>query len=120
MDDDKVRELLDRYRPVGARGGLRERALAGAVNAPRTWPWAAAAAALLAVTLGLHVATNRAIARVAAPADANSVEELAAAMGGGEEAERAARLVAAERAFRIRLTGGDADNRTEDELNGVN
>ena len=59
MDEEKIRELLDRYRLVGPPADLRARALAPVTRALRVWPWAAAAAALLAATVGLHVASNR-------------------------------------------------------------
>jgi hypothetical protein len=120
MDEDRVRELLDRYRPVGAPAGLRHRALIGTGNTPRTWPWAVAAAALLAASAGLHLATNRTLARVATPVDGISVDALAATMGGDEDARRAARLIVAEREFRAGMTGPHLAVRTPEELNGVN
>jgi hypothetical protein len=120
MDDDEVRELLGRYRPAGPPAALRARALASPVPAARTWPWAAAAVALLAATVGFHAAANRAIATVAEPADPLSMEALADLMGGTEEARRAAALIVEEQRFREWLSGKDAMTRTmEDELNRV-
>lgn len=58
MTNDPVEDLLRRYRPVSPPPGLRARI----VEAPapkRVWPWAAAAAALLAVTIGMHLMTAR-------------------------------------------------------------
>ena len=122
MDDDKVRALLDRYQPVGPAGELRERALAGAVRAPRTWPWAAAAAALLAATVGLHAATNRELARVVLPSTHDPIEALTAAIGEGEVARQAARLIVAEQEFTAWLAGrADAPAGTiEEELSDAN
>lgn len=120
MDDDKVRELLGRYRAAGPPAELRERALNAAANVPRAWPWAAAAAALLAVTLGLHTAADRSIASVAVPTASVSVDALTEAMGGTDEARRAAELIVEEEKFREWLSGSDAVMRTiEDELNRV-
>lgn len=120
MDDGKVRELLGRYRPVGPPDELRERALAASPT-QRTWPWAVAAAALLGVTLGVHAASNRALATVAKPADPFAADGLAAAMGGTEEARRAAELIIQEQRFRDWLAGPGAMTRTiEDELRRVN
>ena len=120
MDDDKVWELIGRYRPVGPPDALRARALASPVPAARTWPWAAAAAALLAATVGFHTAANRAIAAVAEPADPLSMEALADLMGGTEEARRAAELIIQEQRFREWLAKPDAMTRPiEDELNRV-
>lgn len=120
MDDDKVRELLGRYRPAGPPAVLRARVLATPVLAARTWPWAAAAAALLAATVGFHAAANRAIATVAEPAETLSVEALAALMGGTDEARRASALIVEEQRIREWLSG--SDTRTwimEDEPNRV-
>jgi len=120
MDDEKVHELLGRYRPVRPPAGLRARALADPMRVPRSWPWAAAAAALLAATVGLHVAANRAIGRIAPPAAMAAEEALAAAMGGDDEAREAAQLIAGEKTFRAWLSGVDDQAWTiEDELNAV-
>jgi hypothetical protein len=53
---DPIEDALRRYRPSGPPASLRDRVLVPPVG--RTWPWAAAAAALLAVTLGLQAATG--------------------------------------------------------------
>lgn len=119
MDDGKVRELLGRYRPVGPPDELRERALAASPT-QRTWPWAAAAAALLGVTLGVHAASNRAIANVVQLAPPLSVDALTAAMGGTENARMAAEMIVEEQRYREWLAGPAAITRTvEDELNRV-
>ena len=120
MDDERVRDLLGRYHPTGPPADLRERALTVSSKPPRTWPWAAAAAALLAATVGFHAAANRAIATVAERADPLSVEALAALMGGTEEARRASALIVEEQRIREWLSGPDTMTWTmEDEPNRV-
>jgi hypothetical protein len=121
MDDSKVRELVGRYRPVEPSSDLRERALSVAAKSSRTWPWAAAAAVLFAVAFGLHAAADRSIASVAMPVAPVSVDELTEAMGGTDEARRAAELIVEERKFREWPSGPDTMTRTiENELNRVN
>jgi hypothetical protein len=118
MGEDKVRELFGRYQPVGPLPDLRERALRASTHPLRTWPWAAAAAALLAAAIGLQVATSRLLARVAAPAVSLSVDALAAAMGGDEAARAVARLIVEEQMFRVRMTRAHVGEQTvEDALN---
>ena len=59
MDDRDVEALLARYRPADpdpefeSRLSFRLKAEA-TESSGRTWPWAVAAAALLAITIGLH------------------------------------------------------------------
>jgi hypothetical protein len=118
MDDDKVRELLGRYRPIGPRSDLRERLL-GSMDESPIWPWAAAAAALVAATLGLHIATNRAIQRVAVPERPDSVDALAAAMGGDEDARRAARLIVTEQSILDAWSRRDVNAELEELMNAT-
>jgi len=59
MTDDDLEELLRRYQPSGPPPSLRARIVRGATDRGRTWPWAAAAAALLATTVALHGARAR-------------------------------------------------------------
>jgi hypothetical protein len=59
MDDSELEEVLGRYRPRRPSSGLRQVALAGASRGGRVWPWAVAAAALLAMTIGLSSAADR-------------------------------------------------------------
>jgi hypothetical protein len=121
MDDDKVRELLARFRPAGPPVELRERVLGTAATPSSAWPWAAAAAALFAVTLGLHATADRSIASVAMPIAPDSVDALTEAMGGTDEARRAAELIVEEQRFREWLSPPNAITPTiEDELNRVN
>jgi hypothetical protein len=118
MDDDKVRELLGRYRPAGPPAELRERALTITAKPLRTWPWAAAAAVLLTTALGLHAATNRALSRVAEPAAPPSVDALADALGADEDAQRAARLIVMERLLRNVPGQRGVNNELEELING--
>lgn len=58
MNDDDLERLLRGYRPAAPRAALRERVMDAGPAPGRTWPWAAAAAALLAATIGLHHAAG--------------------------------------------------------------
>jgi hypothetical protein len=73
--------------PAGPSAELRARVLS-ARPPGRVWPWAAAAAAMLAVTLGLQAATvrtSREIAQRMGPAESEtSLTELRAIAGGDE------------------------------------
>jgi hypothetical protein len=81
MDDREIEALLRRYRPV-------ERA----PRAPRVWPWAAAAAALLAIVVGLHAGAIVAAPdeRIDARSSQDGVSTLAAQFGGDARARRLA------------------------------
>jgi hypothetical protein len=74
MRDDEIEALLGKYRPIARTSSLKEPYPA------RTWPWAVAAAALLALTVGLH-ATAVASAPPA-PVDEARVSMLAEQFGG--------------------------------------
>ena len=104
MHESDVEQLLRRYQPAGPPPELETRIFAPA-RPLRTWPWATAAAALLALTAGLHVATNR-LADRAVPAAAETrptVDDLTAAFGGGDEARRVAELILLEQQARAEL-----------------
>ncbi len=58
MDDRDLEELLRRYKPGGPPPELRARIVSTSL-VRRTWPWAAAAAALLALTIGVHASAGR-------------------------------------------------------------
>jgi len=54
--DSDLESRLRRYRPAGPAPDLRERVLTRSPQVRRTWPWAVAAAALLAIAVGFGVA----------------------------------------------------------------
>lgn len=56
MTDPELEDLLRQYRPAAPSPELRAHVVAALPAVHRTWPWAAAAAALLAATLGLQAA----------------------------------------------------------------
>jgi hypothetical protein len=97
MDDFKIEDALRRYHPSGPPPDLRRRALAP--PAQRVWPWAAAAAALCLLIVGIDKATDAVVARAgimpAPDPDALAAESLAEALGSGSEARAVADLVIA-------------------------
>lgn len=94
MNDRQISEMLTRYRPVEPDEGVRARVLAQRPPVGRVWPWAAAAAALLAATIGLHTATSRRIATYnPEQAGADAVDSLTAALGGDRTARRMAEWI---------------------------
>jgi hypothetical protein len=58
MTDPEIEDLLRRYRPAGPPPDLRGRVMTEAAPVGRTWPWAAAAAVLLATVVGLNLAAE--------------------------------------------------------------
>ena len=99
MNDDRdVESLLRRYRPAEPPTGLRARVVEGAAERRRAWPWIAAAAALLALTVGLHMSTARVGHRMRPAEDfderAAAIVELERALGDGDAArERVAQVM---------------------------
>lgn len=58
MEDDDILSSVRRYRPVGPPPRLRSRVVQ--VKSPaRTWPWAVAAAALLALSIALNTGARK-------------------------------------------------------------
>jgi hypothetical protein len=95
MHDRDVERLLRRYRPADPAQSLDERiaGLAGAPTRrePRAWPWAAAAAALLAITVGLHASVRSPANEPSTdPGFTEDVSSLAAEFGGAPAAHRLA------------------------------
>jgi hypothetical protein len=108
-----VETLLRRYRPADPQPELRGRILADH-PAARAWPWAAATAALLALTVTLRTGAGVQIERAYAPpvdTTAAAIEELTRWLGGTAEARAIAEAAAfQERVREARLglaPGGD-------------
>ena len=102
-EDDELESLLRRYEPAGPPASLRSRVIAASVRGPRTWPWAVAAAALVASTVWLHDTTERTVnAQTMDSAVTPAVNVLADLMGGGDEARLTAqRIIAMDEAARL-------------------
>jgi hypothetical protein len=95
-DEPKLEEFLARVRVAGPAAGLRSRILSGA-HESRVWPWAAAAAALLGVSLTLHGALDRHAAVVLEAPDLPSidarVERISNLLGAGDGSRRLATFI---------------------------
>jgi hypothetical protein len=104
---DPIEGALRRYRPSGPPATLRERVLAQDVPA-RVWPWAAAAAALLAVTLGAGGDAARIWTGLPAPPDALIGEFERRALGEAGVDDFTLRLIADERLRAAREHAPDA------------
>ena len=94
MQDHDIESALRRYRPVGPPAGLHAR-----LAAPRrVWPWAAAAAALLAVTLGARAGIDSLASQVPTVPDPTelAVEDLTRLLGGDAPARQMAELIIVE------------------------
>jgi hypothetical protein len=100
-DDELLREL-NRYRPVGPPPRLRDRVLQMKQPA-RTWPWAVAAAALLALSVALNAGARRieADTSVLLPASERAPDPF-------DEVPAGLRAMAEREAFFTRLEQGDA------------
>ena len=106
MNDDDIERLLARARPIGPSGELRARIFARR-PAGRVWPWAAAAAAMLALSTLLQsgaTAAREGVRAAAADRSSDAESELIAVLretGGLSEAE--ARLVAMTQQMEMRI-----------------
>jgi hypothetical protein len=103
---DPIEGALRRYRPSGPPAALRDRVLAPPVG--RTWPWAAAAAALLAVTLGAGGDAARIWNGLPAPPDALLGEFERRALGEAGVDDFTLQLIADERLRAAREHAPDA------------
>ena len=81
--DTEIEELLSRYRPAEPRSDLWDQisTFPHSQMSKSTWPWAVAAAALLAVSIGLHAAVAPA-PETSVVVDATRVQAIADELGG--------------------------------------
>lgn len=97
MDDREFDGLLRRYRPTGPPPDLERRVIKAAdpqiTRSPASWPWAIAAAVLLAVTVGLHGAVASPPGEVLV-ADPGRVRLLAHELGTSPESQELAQWLA--------------------------
>ena len=62
-EDEELEHVLRRYEPVGPPASLRMRVLGGQTSVRRAWPWVAAAAALLVLSVWLGSSAQRVMLR---------------------------------------------------------
>jgi hypothetical protein len=109
--DPEIEELLSRYRPAGPRSDLWDEISTfphfHISKSSRTWPWEIAAAALLALTIGLQAFSSRSLPDED-HLDERRVEVIADDLGGPANRPIAEWIVReetrAERAARINKT----------------
>lgn len=80
MKDEEIEALLQRYRPVTRLPAYQ------IARFPRTWPWAVAAAALFAITVGLHAAVPPA-PDTSPVVDPQRVQAIAEELGGTSQSQ---------------------------------
>jgi hypothetical protein len=120
MQDPEIESLLRRYRPREPSDALFDR-ITRSPNHPttrseRTWPWAIAAAALLALTVGLHGAASLRITPEQPLVDPVRVQAVVDDLGGPQNRALAEWIVQqearADREARLaRASEGDGWNR---------
>jgi hypothetical protein len=109
--DGDIKELLSRYRPAGPRGDLWAEIStfphSQISKSERTWPWAVAAAALLAVSVGLPAAVLPP-PETSSLVDAARVQAIVDQLGGSPENRIMAEWIARREAMleRERLVSG--------------
>jgi len=108
VDDDRIERLLRQVQPAGPPPQLRARIVAA--RRPRSWPWLAAAAALLALTVWLRGADTN-LATLLAPAPSAWDTErivLVDLLGGDAEAQAVAdQIIALNRLTTARAAMGE-------------
>jgi hypothetical protein len=107
MKDSEIEDLLRRYRPLGPPAELRQRILA-TTRAPRIWPWASAAAALLVLGFTFHLAARNEVAGAALnlgpSAVARVTDDLANMLGGDFRARELAEFIVVEQQLHSETT----------------
>jgi hypothetical protein len=95
MNDDQIERLLRQVRPAGPPARLRARIVAA--RRPRSWPWIAAAAALLALTVWLRGADTSLTMALAPAPSAWDTERIVLVdlLGGDAEAQAVADQIVA-------------------------
>src|SRR5436190_1750654 len=93
--DTEIEELLSRYRPAGPTTDLANQisTFPHSHISKSSWPWAVAAAALLAITIGLHGAVVRA-PDASSIVDAQRVQAISEELGGTPGSEVTAEWMA--------------------------
>jgi hypothetical protein len=96
-EDTKIEELLSRYRPAEPPNDLWAQIStfpnSHISKSERTWPWAVAAAALLAVSIGLHAAVAPA-PETSVVVDAARLQAIVDELGGSSESRIMAEWIA--------------------------
>jgi hypothetical protein len=122
MQDSELEALLKKYRPVDPPHGLERRIFDPppgriARTERRTWPWAVAAAALLAITVGLHAfSISASPTRPGVVLDEQRVQAVADEIGGPNARVGAEHIVRQEQradadAMQARLDAATTDQR---------
>jgi hypothetical protein len=100
--DGDIKELLSRYRPAGPRSDRWAEISAlphsQISKSERAWPWAVAAAALLAVSVGLHAAVLPP-PETSSLVDAARVQAIVDQLGGSPENRTMAEWIASREAM---------------------
>jgi hypothetical protein len=88
MEDRDLENLLRRYRPAGPSDALFDQITKSPdhENTKSSWPWAVAAAALLAISVGLHAAVAS-VPDPSAVVDAQRIQAISEELGGGPGSE---------------------------------
>jgi hypothetical protein len=104
LNDPELERLLRRFQPTDPPSGLRARIVLVPTSQP-VWPWAAAAAALLASAMTFKMATEREAGRIDLGRDHSAVQvgELTAVLGGDAEARELAESIVIEAQLRAEL-----------------
>ena len=104
LNDPELERLLRRFHPGDPPSGLRERIVL-VRRSPPVWPWAAAAAALLASAMTFRMATEAETGRIDLGLDPSAVQvgELTAALGGDAVARELAESIVIEAQLRAQV-----------------